>query len=155
MSNEFEIENITTRQKIQLDSDEERDMQIIKSNFSCAICLSIIEGPCMPPCGHLFCSFCLIRWIKSNEESHCPKCRSPFNTNSIVYIANGYSTRQKKILNVKKKIFKPGISPQNMRFGNIIIYREESQKPTFLNIITISVLCLFVLFTARKIVTSL
>ena len=110
--------------------EEAKDFEAIKSNFSCAICLSITMEPCMPPCGHLFCSICLLQWIKSNSEPACPKCRVSFSFDSIVHISNGYSTKLKRTMSNKRKILKPGILSQNMKFGNLIIYREESLKPS-------------------------
>jgi len=110
--------------------EEVKDFEAIKSNFSCAICLSITTDPCMPPCGHLFCTQCLLQWVKSNPEPACPKCRTVFRLDSIVHITNGYSTKFKSSVNTKRKILKPGISPQNMIFGNLIIYHEETLKPS-------------------------
>lgn len=139
--------------KTALNAEEEREFEAIKSNFSCAICLSITEDPCMTPCGHLFCSICLMEWIKSNSDPICPKCRNPFSHDSIVHISNGYSSRYQKSITIKRKILKPGISPQNMRFGNLIIYQEESRKPTIKSIAVIAVFSLLVILMVEKMVS--
>ncbi|ELA42897.1 uncharacterized protein VICG_00212, partial [Vittaforma corneae ATCC 50505] len=122
-------------------TEEDKDFEAIRSNFSCAICLSIALEPCMPPCGHLFCSPCLLQWIKSNPDSACPKCRIPFTPESIAHISNGYSAKLKKNASDKRRILRPGISPQNMRFGNLVIYHEESQKPSLRYIAFTTMLC--------------
>lgn len=135
--------------------EEVKDFEAIKSNFSCAICLSITTEPCMPPCGHLFCSVCLLQWIKSNPEPLCPKCRSPFSFDSIAHISNGYSTKLKKDMIYKRKILKPGILSQNMKFGNLIIYQEESQKPSLRYITLTTILCLFFMIVMYEVFASI
>ncbi len=127
-------------------SEDVKEFEAIKSNFSCAICLSITTEPCTPPCGHLFCSQCLLQWIKSNPDPACPKCRAPFSFESISHISNGYSAKPKKSSSSKRKILKPGILSQNMKFGNLIIYNEESQKPSLRYIALTTILCLFCMF---------
>lgn len=142
--------------KAEMDNEEKRAIESIKENFSCAICLSLTEEPCMPPCGHLFCSFCLMQWIQSLDEANCPKCRRGFKTEAIVQISNGFSAKQKMHdLNARKKILKPGFISQSMRFGNIIVYQEESQKPTFKSILLSTVLFILVVTCFRKILELL
>ena len=137
------------------DLEEERKIEILKSDFSCAICLSITESPCMPPCGHLFCEICLMEWISLNSEPVCPKCRNPFGTGSITYINNGYSSKNKNCLNLRKKILKPGFSCQNMKFGNLIITKIESKKPSIMSISITTVLSLILMLSAEWLTSKL
>lgn len=137
--------------KSELDSDEERTIERIKTNFSCAICISLTEEPCMTPCGHLFCSECLMQWVHSTEETICPKCRRMFRVDNVVSISNGCSTKQRKYnFSTKKKILRPGFSAQNMKFGGIIIYQEESKKPAFKSIMAITCIFLACLLLFRR-----
>lgn len=148
----LEDENeLRTSKKAELDSDEERAIEMIKTNFSCAICLSLTEEPCMTPCGHLFCFECLMRWVHSTEDTVCPKCRRMFRIDNVVNISNGCSTRQRKCnFNTKKKILRPGFSAQNMKFGGIIVYQEESKKPEFKGIIAITTIILAWILLCKK-----
>lgn len=123
--------------------EEKRAIESIMENFSCAICLSLTEKPCMPPCGHLFCAECLIKWIESLDEAVCPKCRRSFRIEDIVEISNGYSGKHTNYkLTNRRKILKPGLTSHSMRFGNIIVCQEESKKPTFKSIILATLLCI-------------
>lgn len=137
--------------EVEIFTKQEKDFETIKSNFSCAICLSITEEPCMTPCGHLFCYDCLMQWINLNHNSICPKCRNEFTQDSIVHIANGYSTKHKKNIKYKKKILKPSIAPQNMVYGNLIIYQEEPQKPTIRSIFITTVFVLIIMFLIEEV----
>lgn len=137
--------------KLELDSDEERTIEMIKANFSCAICISLTEEPCMTPCGHLFCSECLMQWVHSSEETVCPKCRRMFRIDNIVNVSNGCSIKQRKYnFSTKKKILRPGFSAQNMKFGGIIIYQQESKKPAFRSIMAITCIFLASLLLCRR-----
>lgn len=139
--------------KLDLSSDEQKVIESIKSNFSCAICLSITIEPCMTPCGHLFCSSCLSEWIHSNPEPGCPTCRRLFGVNSIVYL-NGSSSKYSNFLNFGKKILKPGFSSQNMRYGNILICNVESKKPSLRSIGFTMIFSLLLMIFAEVITTN-
>lgn len=144
-----------TKLATQPNIEEVKDFEAIKSNFSCAICLSITTDPCMPPCGHLFCTSCLLQWVKSNAEPICPKCRAVFRFDSIVHITNGYSAKFRNGSSSRRKILKPGISPQNMIFGNLIIYHEEAVKPSFRFIGLTALFCLLVMITIDHLIVTL
>lgn len=152
MNHEISLENESRLgRRADVDSDEERTIELIKTNFSCAICLYLTEEPCMTPCGHLFCSECLMQWIHSIEDTVCPKCRRMFRIDSLVNISNGCSTKQKKYnFNANKKILRPGFSAQNMKFGGIIIYQEESKKPELKSTIAITFIILGWLFLCKR-----
>eukprot|EP00929_Paragymnodinium_shiwhaense_P014951 TRINITY_DN122955_c0_g1_i1.p1 TRINITY_DN122955_c0_g1~~TRINITY_DN122955_c0_g1_i1.p1 ORF type:complete len:413 (-),score=58.60 TRINITY_DN122955_c0_g1_i1:235-1398(-) len=50
----------------------EADSHILADEFSCAICLHIVDAPVQTPCGHVFCNDCLVQSIEV-----CPTCRTP------------------------------------------------------------------------------
>lgn len=154
LQNAQENEKINSR--IEIDPNERRTIESIKENFSCAICLSLTEEPCMPPCGHLFCSSCLIQWIQSLDDAKCPKCRKIFKTEDIVQISNGFSVRQKIIgSNIRRKILKPGFISQSMRFGDIIVYHEESKNPTFKSILLSTALFIIILWCINQLLRNI
>ena len=54
-----------------------REMQMVRENLSCAICLDIMRNPViLAACGHSLCNDCLQAWKK--EKSSCPICRTRF-----------------------------------------------------------------------------
>lgn len=119
-----------------VDSDEERAIENIKQNFSCTICLRLSEDPCIIPCGHIFCSNCLSRWLYHKNDSQCPKCRRVFKPSKICKISNGNGIRSTNYENdLDSKILRQGFSPQSMSIGNIIIYQSENKKPTMIAIL--------------------
>ena len=60
--------------------------------MSCSICLrESAIGPLVTPCGHLFCTPCVYKWLQNHDT--CPYCRmSPINiSNSPIWIIPGLS----------------------------------------------------------------
>ena len=41
----------------------------------CPVCHELFTDPKLLPCGHLLCRHCLISWLQSKAEAHCPLCR--------------------------------------------------------------------------------
>ena len=41
----------------------------------CPVCHELFADPKLLPCGHLMCRRCLISWLQSKAQSHCPLCR--------------------------------------------------------------------------------
>lgn len=140
--------------KFDLNSSEEREIEVIKSTFSCSICLSITEDPCMPPCGHLFCNSCLMKWIQTNNEPACPNCRSLFGVQSILRINNGKAHSNSTFFNVQKKILKPGFSSQNMKFGNLLVCKVENRKPSLFCIGITTAFSLILMIFAEVLTTN-
>jgi len=51
--------------------------QLNISDFECPLCLSLLYEPVGFHCGHVFCKFCIERWMSSNGQlSQCPCCRT-------------------------------------------------------------------------------
>ena len=53
----------------------------------CAICRGILDGPCMPRCGHVYCADCLWSVGEAAGDSEpilCPECRSPFRLADVM-----------------------------------------------------------------------
>ena len=41
----------------------------------CSVCRELFTEPKLLPCGHLLCRHCLVDWMKTQQEAHCPLCR--------------------------------------------------------------------------------
>ena len=41
----------------------------------CPVCHESFTDPKLLPCGHLLCRHCLISWLQSKAQAHCPLCR--------------------------------------------------------------------------------
>ena len=41
----------------------------------CLVCHELFTDPKLLPCGHLMCRHCLINWLQSKAQAHCPLCR--------------------------------------------------------------------------------
>ena len=41
----------------------------------CPVCHELFTDPKLLPCGHLLCRHCLISWLQSKAQAHCPLCR--------------------------------------------------------------------------------
>ena len=39
------------------------------------VCHELFSDPKLLPCGHLLCRHCLISWLQSKAQAHCPLCR--------------------------------------------------------------------------------
>lgn len=48
----------------------------------CAICRQPRVHPACPPCGHVGCWKCLLRWIQAHHE--CPFCRAPCEARDVI-----------------------------------------------------------------------
>ena len=68
------------------------------SDMECTVCHEHFTLPKLLPCGHLLCRHCLISWLKSQPEAHCPLCRSVIvdpkerKDRSLEDIADGFPT---------------------------------------------------------------
>ncbi|XP_070200617.1 transcription intermediary factor 1-beta-like isoform X3 [Littorina saxatilis] len=41
----------------------------------CSVCHEEFREPKVLPCGHLLCRHCLLSWLQSQPQAHCPLCR--------------------------------------------------------------------------------
>ena len=65
----------------------------------CPVCHELFTNPKLLPCGHLLCRHCLISWLQSKAEAHCPLCRCVIvdpkertDGKSLEDIADGFPT---------------------------------------------------------------
>lgn len=65
--------------------DDSDDEAIVNDN-DCPICFDEINDLVITPCGHKFCSTCMIACFNNNNESTCPHCRERIRRNDIVVI---------------------------------------------------------------------
>jgi len=77
-------DNYNANVKIQIISDH------IQSDLKCSICHEILIYSTSTVCGHLFCQYCITRWVKlkleNNEEVRCPLCRIDISRHSVIKI---------------------------------------------------------------------
>ena len=69
-------------------------------NFSCSTCLESFTSICdisTTPCGHVFHTGCITRWLTDN--SNCSQCRKPCKTQQIIklYFSESQSALEEKI----------------------------------------------------------
>lgn len=53
----------------------------LDNSLKCGICTKIMRHSRMTPCGHAFCSTCLVNWLDSYKV--CPKCRKEVEVESL------------------------------------------------------------------------
>ena len=65
----------------------------------CPVCHELFTDPKLLPCGHLLCRHCLISWLQSKAQAHCPLCRCVIvdpeertSGKSLEDIADGFPT---------------------------------------------------------------
>ncbi|CAL8407066.1 unnamed protein product [Arctogadus glacialis] len=51
-----------------------------EENFSCSICLDVLNSPVSTPCGHNFCRTCITKYWDEQVKFKCPLCNMAFNT---------------------------------------------------------------------------
>ena len=54
----------------------------IDEDFTCPICMELLDIPVCTPCDHTFCRECIEEWLDENEKC-CPTCRSALNTDNL------------------------------------------------------------------------
>ena len=90
-------------------------------DIACSTCLESFTPVCevsTTPCGHVFHTKCINRWIK-NEKNDCPQCRQSCSLNDLMKIyfsgtkANDKEPKTQSILkaNRAKKPFTKAVSP--------------------------------------------
>uniref|UniRef100_A0A2C9L016 RING-type domain-containing protein n=1 Tax=Biomphalaria glabrata TaxID=6526 RepID=A0A2C9L016_BIOGL len=57
--------------------------EAIENHILCSICLSVIRGAVLTPCGHHYCSKCITEWV--GQKHSCPCCNSSLTTEQFYY----------------------------------------------------------------------
>lgn len=57
-------------------------------NKVCAICMDLLDKPVALSCTHLFCSRCILEWIKRKMSPVCPECRYGIDVEKLINIGN-------------------------------------------------------------------
>lgn len=129
-----------------LNAEEEKLFNRLKSDYSCGICLSILQGAVTTPCGHLFCFSCLQKWAQSVfPDVICPKCRKPFRMENTIRMYNSSSdnTKRMRLSNSQIKKLAPKLVLQCRKLGNIMIFEADFTDPISLK----SMLYILIAFT--------
>ncbi|XP_067865764.1 E3 ubiquitin-protein ligase TRIM39-like [Heterodontus francisci] len=62
----------------------EKQLEKIKNEVTCSICLSFYDDPVTLDCGHNFCRACILQyWEPEQGNVTCPECRSEFTQKSV------------------------------------------------------------------------
>lgn len=132
------------------DVEEAKLFRNFKTIFSCSICLSYILEPRMTPCGHMFCSDCLHKWILSiYPHTRCPCCRESFKLDDTILMYSGESTKSTIRLrsNIRKKYKFNSHTFSGQRFCNMLLYEIDfSDCFSILSVISISVFCSILIY---------
>ncbi|XDV54217.1 hypothetical protein PO909_022560 [Leuciscus waleckii] len=65
----------------------EANISVSREQFSCAICLDLLNDPVTIPCGHSYCMDCIRRYWDENAQLRvysCPQCRHNFNLRPVL-----------------------------------------------------------------------
>ncbi len=119
--------DITINQRV--NNEEKKLLYKLKRDYSCGICLSVINNAITTPCGHLYCQICIKAWEQSVfPYLSCPKCRKPFNMDKVIRVYNNSSNcdieRIKSPSNYKDKV-NVETHLQCQQLGNIILYETD------------------------------
>jgi len=110
-------ENYNDNVKIQIISDH------IQSDLKCSICHEILIYSTSTVCGHLFCQYCITRWVKlkleNNEEVRCPLCRIDISRHSVIKI---------KVLDNFIEAYANNVMPKEKRAYWIALVPSRSQN---------------------------
>lgn len=62
--------------KIEIKSDVKMSIETMQSNVQCSICSDVLDSQdiSITPCGHLFCTACIIKAIRKSRV--CPSCEA-------------------------------------------------------------------------------
>ena len=72
---------------------------------NCGICSSFYRKPMVLECNHIFCSKCIITWIKSGtNKKFCPLCKKSINLKNVKIIADSCESKKKDKITDDEKI---------------------------------------------------
>eukprot|EP00494_Astrolonche_serrata_P022586 UN22843 len=57
-----------------------------EGGHECVICTETKSILSVPPCGHPFCSKCLMNWLSRDGNKTCPNCRKPLKKSDIIEV---------------------------------------------------------------------
>lgn len=57
-----------------------------RSGKICVLCMDVRTNVSAIRCGHMFCYYCILDWLKTKNE--CPVCRDPAKPSNVVFLVN-------------------------------------------------------------------
>lgn len=57
-----------------------------RSGKICVLCMDVRTNVSAIRCGHMFCYYCILDWLKTKNE--CPVCRDPAKPSNVVFLSN-------------------------------------------------------------------
>lgn len=67
-------------------TDSDTSITTSKYAGTCSLCLELRTYSSLTPCGHLFCWFCILKWLQTSSQ--CPVCRDIVESSRIVPLQN-------------------------------------------------------------------
>ena len=60
-----------------------KSWKLIEGQLRCDICKQLLDVPVSLKCFHVFCSFCIRRYLELSGNDYCPSCRVPASSTDI------------------------------------------------------------------------
>ena len=74
---------------------------------NCSVCLDVVDAPSCTPCGHVFCSECIMGVLgqgANNSQGPCPECRTLVKEDALMKLKKEASAADSKIMSDLEKL---------------------------------------------------
>uniref|UniRef100_A0A8C1VB45 RING-type domain-containing protein n=1 Tax=Cyprinus carpio TaxID=7962 RepID=A0A8C1VB45_CYPCA len=62
----------------------ESSISLAQEEFSCSVCLNLLNEPVTIPCGHSYCMSCITGFWNKKRVYSCPQCRQTFTLRPVL-----------------------------------------------------------------------